>query len=99
MNNKGVIESIAHDTNRCRGWCFAIVCDTVKECRTDWSKITAASKAATVQCAGSSAHDQLANSVAPTTSCVTFSVPAREPIGKSPPTAAGSTSFAALRRF
>jgi putative transposase len=66
---------------------------------TDWSKIIAASKAATVRCAGSSAHDRLANSAAPTTSCVTFSVPAPEPISKSPPTTAGSTSFAAPQRF
>src|SRR6202790_5612725 len=65
---------------------------------TGWSKIIAASKAATVRCAGSSAHDRLANSVAPTTSCVTFSVPAPEPISKSPPTTAGSTSFAAPQR-
>jgi hypothetical protein len=47
-------------------------------------------KAATVRCAGSSAHDRLANSVAATTSCVTSSVPALEPISTSPPTAAGS---------
>jgi hypothetical protein len=53
-----------------------------------------ASKAATVRCAGSCAHDRLANSVAPTTSYVTFSVPAPEPISKCPPTTVGSTSFA-----
>ena len=33
---------------------------------TDWSKIITVSKAATVRCVGSSAHDRLANSVAPT---------------------------------
>jgi putative transposase len=58
-----------------------------------------AKKAATVRCTGSSAQDRLANSVAPTTSCVTFSVPAPEPISKSPPTTAGSISFAAPQRF
>jgi hypothetical protein len=66
---------------------------------TDWSKIIAASKAATVRCAGSSAHDRLANSVAPTTSCVTFSVPAPELISKSQPTTVDSTSLAASQRF
>ena len=64
-----------------------------------WSKITAASKAAMVRCAGSRALDRLANFVAPTTSFVTSSVPAPEPISKSPPTTAGSTSFAAPQRF
>jgi transposase-like protein len=50
---------------------------------TDWSKIIAASKAATVRCAGSSAHDRLANSAELMTSCVIFSVPVPEPISKS----------------
>jgi hypothetical protein len=66
---------------------------------TDWSKIIVVSKAATVQCAGSRAHDRLADSVAPTTNCVPFSVSAPELISKSPPTTAGSTSFAAPRRL
>ena len=66
---------------------------------TDWSKIIAGSKAATVRCAGSRAHDRLANSAGPTTSCATSYVPAPEPISKSPPTTAGSTSFAAPQRF
>jgi transposase-like protein len=48
---------------------------------------------------GSSAHDRLATSVVPTTSYATFSVPAPEPISQSPPTTAGSTSFAAPQRF
>jgi transposase-like protein len=56
-------------------------------------------KATTARCAGSSAHDRQANSVAPTTNCVTSSVPSPEPISKSPPTTAGSTSFAAPQRF
>jgi hypothetical protein len=50
-----------------------------------WSRIIAASKSATVRCAGSSAHDRLATSVVPTTSYATFSVPTPEPISKSPP--------------
>jgi putative transposase len=65
---------------------------------TAWSKIIAASKAATVRCAGSSAHDQLAVSVAPTTSCATSSVLVPEPISKSPLTTAGSTFYAAPQR-
>jgi hypothetical protein len=44
-------------------------------------------------------QDRLADSVAPTTSCVTFSVPAPELISQSPMTTAGSTSFAAPQRF
>ncbi len=43
--------------------------------------------------------DRLATSVAPTTSCVTFSVPAPEPISRSPPNTASSTSFAVPQRF
>jgi transposase-like protein len=66
---------------------------------TDWSKIIAASKAATVRCAGSSAHDRLANSVAPMTSYVTFSVPAPGSISKCPPTTPNFASFAAPQRF
>jgi hypothetical protein len=46
---------------------------------TGWSKNIAVSKAAMVRCAGSSAHDRLADFAKPTTSCVTFSVPAPEP--------------------
>src|ERR1700735_5306625 len=82
------------------GRCWAHVCGivTASISTTDWSKIIAASKAATVRCAGSSAHDRLATSAVPTTSYATFSVPAPEPISKSPPTTAGSTSFAALQR-
>ena len=83
------------------GRCWAHVCGiaTASISTTDWSRIIAASKAATARCAGSSAHDRLATSVVPTTSYATFSVPAPEPISKSPPTTAGSTSFAAPQRF
>ena len=81
--------------------CWAPMCDIAiaSISTTDWSKIIAAPRADTVRCAGSSARDQLADSAAPSTSCVTFSVPVPEPISKSPPTIAGSTSFAAPQRF
>jgi hypothetical protein len=49
---------------------------------TDWSKIIAASKAATVRCAGSRAHDPPLNSAGLTTSCATSYVPAPEPINQ-----------------
>jgi transposase-like protein len=65
----------------------------------DWSKIIAASKAATGRCAGSSAHNRLTGSVEATLSYATSSVPALEPISKSPPTTADSTSFATPQRF
>jgi hypothetical protein len=65
---------------------------------TDWSKIIAASKVAMVRCAGSRAHDRPLNSAGPTTNCATSYVPAPEPISQSPPTTAGSTSFAAPQR-
>jgi transposase-like protein len=90
-----------HDNFRARsGQCWAHVCAiaTASISTTDWSKIIAVSKAATARCAGSSAHDRLATSVEPMTSCATFSVPAPEPISTSPPTTAGSTSFAAPQR-
>jgi transposase-like protein len=91
-----------HDSIPARsGRRWAQVCGTATASisTTGWSKIIAASKVATVRCAGSSAHDRLANSVAATTSCVTSSVSALEPISTFPPTAAGSTSFAAPQRF
>ena len=55
--------------------------------------------AATVRCVGPKAHDRLANSVVPTTRCAPSFVPAPEPIGQSPPTAAGSTSVAIPQRI
>jgi hypothetical protein len=65
----------------------------------DMAAAKAFSKADTVRCAGSSVRDRLAAFAAPTTSCVTFSVPVPEPISKFPPITAGSTSFAAPQRF
>jgi hypothetical protein len=41
---------------------------------TDWSRITAVSKAATSRCGGSSAHDLLGGSVEAATNCTTSTV-------------------------
>jgi transposase-like protein len=48
---------------------------------------------------GFKCHNRLANSAGPTTSYAISSVPAPEPISKSRPTTAGSTSSAAPQRF
>jgi putative transposase len=66
---------------------------------TGWSRIIAASKAVTVRCVGSNAQTRLAVSAAPTMSRVTSFDPAPEPISKSQPITAGSTSFAAPQRY
>ena len=59
-------------------------------------QVTAASKAATDPCAGSSARDQRPGSVAPTMNCATSSASAPATINTFPPTDADSSSSAAL---
>nr|WP_216856527.1 DDE-type integrase/transposase/recombinase [Acidisphaera sp. S103] len=83
------------DDPRSRRAPFAIANTSI----TDWSRIIAVQKAATARCAGSRARDRLADLAGPTTSCVTSPVPVPKPTSRSPPTIAGSTSFAASQRF